>query len=365
LTVGHKRFDSRIWLKEITSLVSNGYKIIYLVADGDGNQYVNDVEIRDFGNIPQRSGFRRRMRCMYKFVSDGDLKRGDIVHFHDGVFLPLAFLLWMRGCKIVYDVHEDYPRQVLNTRFHPVVKKTLSLSFSLLEWLAGRLFSGIIAATPKIAQRFPSYKTVIVQNFPLESEFIMAYEASYADRPQAFAYVGGITTLRGIKEMITAVDYVGKNYSPILELAGSFSTRELEHDVRSMSGWKLVNYSGWLTRQEVSQLLGSTRAGLVLFHPVPNHIEAQPNKMFEYMAAGLPVIASDFPLWRKIIDGSGCGLLVDPMNPEAIAEAMSWVLEHPIEAAEMGRRGKEVVRSKYNWDIEANKLTSFYQKISH
>lgn len=83
----------------------------------------------------------------------------------------------------------------------------------------------------------------------------------------------------------------------------------------------------------------------------------------EYMSAGLPVIASDFPLWRQIIDGAGCGLLVNPMNPEAIASAMRWILEHPAEAEEMGNRGRKAVESTYNWDTEAAKLKDLYKKL--
>ena len=363
LTVGHKRFDSRIWVKEITTLVNSGYSICYLVADGEGNQFVNGVEIRDFGEIPQRSGFWRRMRSMYRIVRASGLKRGDIIHFHDGVFLPLVFLLWMQGCKVIYDVHEDYPRQVLNTRFHAAIKKSLSLTFSFLEWLAGKLFSGIIAATPKIAERFPTDKTVVVQNYPIISELLVSRLTSYTERPPKFVYIGGINCVRGIREMVTALTYIRHNQSITLELAGNFSPPTLEEEIRKMPGWQHVKYRGWLSRTEVANSLNNARAGLVLLHPVRNYVESQPIKMYEYMSAGIPVIASDFPIWRKIIEDIGCGLLVDPMNPNAIANAMSWILQHPDKAAEMGRRGKEAVELKYNWDIEVKKLIDFVKTI--
>jgi len=113
----------------------------------------------------------------------------------------------------------------------------------------------------------------------------------------------------------------------------------------------------------LAHLLGGGRAGLVLHHPVPNEIDAQPIKMFEYMAAGLPVIASDFPPLRRIIDGAECGLIVDPLNLKAIEKAMRWILDHPAEAEAMGRNGRQAVESTYNWDTEAAKIIGLYNKL--
>jgi glycosyltransferase involved in cell wall biosynthesis len=111
-------------------------------------------------------------------------------------------------------------------------------------------------------------------------------------------------------------------------------------------------------------MLGQVRMGLALFHPVPNHTEAQPNKLFEYMSAGIPVIASNFPLWRRVVEDTQCGLLVDPLDLKEITEAIQWLLEHPIEAEEMGKRRQEAIRKHFNWDNEANKLLVPYENAA-
>jgi len=130
-----------------------------------------------------------------------------------------------------------------------------------------------------------------------------------------------------------------------------------------MPGWQRVDFRGWCGRDELRRILAEAALGIVTFLPAPNHIESQPNKLFEYMSAGLPVIASDFPLWRKIVEAANCGLLVDPRDPAAIARAIDWLLEHPTQAQEMGRRGQQAVAARYNWDHEVQALLKMYRGL--
>jgi glycosyltransferase involved in cell wall biosynthesis len=81
------------------------------------------------------------------------------------------------------------------------------------------------------------------------------------------------------------------------------------------------------------------------------------------MSAGIPVIASNFPLWREIIEGNNCGICVDPLNPQEISEAIQYLINHPEAAAEMGKNGSQAVETKYNWEQEAQKLLSLYQEL--
>jgi hypothetical protein len=287
----------------------------------------------------------------------------DIYHFHDPELIPLGILLRVLGYRVLYDVHEDVPRQVLAKYWLPIiVRKPVCWGMSLLEWLAEKLLSGIVTATPSISARFAGDKTITVQNFPILSGLVGATAMPYTQRLSHFAYVGDISRMRGAREMVEAIDQV-----PIKEarltIAGDFQPESFQAEVTCLPGWASVDYHGQVSRDQVAHLLEGARAGLVLFLPLPSHIDAQPTKMFEYMSAGIPVIASDFPLWRRIIEGVGCGLLVNPSKPKAIAEAMRWILDHPGEGEAMGRRGRQAVERTYNWDTEAKKLIAFYGKL--
>ena len=148
-----------------------------------------------------------------------------------------------------------------------------------------------------------------------------------------------------------------------LEIAGPYSPKSLEKDLHKLQGWQNVNYHGFLTSSEVSKLLNTVKGGLVVLHPTQCYLESYPVKMFEYMASGLPVIASDIPILREIIERENCGILVDPLDINSIADAMNWILDNPVEAEKMGRNGKESLTIRYNWILESDKLVNLYKKL--
>jgi glycosyltransferase involved in cell wall biosynthesis len=287
-----------------------------------------------------------------------------VYHFHDPELIPIGILLRTLGKRVIYDVHEEVPADMLDKEYLPRWSRALLARIvDVGERFAARGFSGIVAATPAIARRFPLAHRVVVQNFPLPSQLAPADGPPYASRAPVAAYVGLINELRGAVEMVHAVGALAARHRVRLVLAGRFAPPALEAQVRALPGWRQVDYRGVLPRAGVGQMLAEARLGLVLFHPRPNHIEAQPNKLFEYMAAGLPVVTSRFPLWQEIVEGTQCGLVVDPLDPQAIAAAMRWLLEHPVEAEAMGARGREAVRERFTWVREEATLLDCYARM--
>jgi len=366
LTTAHPRFDARIFIKEAKTLAASlPHKVVLMVADSKGNEDNKQsmVSVHDLGAL---GGGRLGRLFIGSWRSFCEISRcrAAIVHFHDPELIPLAILLKMIGCKIIYDVHEDLPRQILSKDWLPeTFRKPIAGIMEGVEWLAAQAFDAIVPATPKIAIRFPANKTIPIQNFPIITEMSPSTPIPYRERPLSFAYPGYIAKIRGIIEVIHALNMLNNVNGIKLDLAGEFSPSHLEDQLRVLPGWAFVKYHGWISREQLVLLLGNARAGLVLHHPVPNEIDAQPIKLYEYMSAGLPIIASNFPLLKQIIEDAGCGLLVDPMDPKAIAEAMRWILDHPAEAEAMGQRGHQAVLRLYNWDAEATKLIDLYNKL--
>lgn len=362
LTSAHAALDQRIFHKEAVTLAESGHDVVVVAATGAEDTTVRGVRIH-----PVKIGASRwqRMTGTTLAVLRAALaEHADVYHFHDPELIPVGVLLKAMGKRVIYDVHEDVPAQVLSKAWiRPWLRAPVAKAVGALEGLGARLFDGIIVANPPHRWRFPQSKTEAVRNLPVLEEFAEITAAPYAARPRAVVYVGDLTYVRGTKEMVQAIALLPEELEAKLWLAGRFSDPGLEEACRTVPGWPQVEFLGWQSRSQVAALLTGARVGLVLVHPVPHYQANYPVKLFEYMAAGLPVVASDLPNCRQIVEEAGCGLVVDPLDPKEIADAVRWLLENPDRAEEMGRRGRSAVEDRYNWRREGQTLVRYYERF--
>ncbi|MDH4992787.1 glycosyltransferase family 4 protein [Aquamicrobium lusatiense] len=360
LTSAHPRYDTRIFLKMCRSLGAIGYDVTLIVADGKGEEHKEGVHVLDVG----KSGGRLdRMTGATRRVLEAALELdADLYHLHDPELLPVGLKLKRRGKRVIFDAHEDLPKQILSKPYlHPVARRPISMAMSVFERFACSRLDHVVAATPVIRDKFAALgiRSTDINNFPMLGELDGA--VPWEQKEREVCYVGGITAIRGIREVIAAMGLCRSRAR--LNLGGGFPESRVKADVEKMPGWAAVNELGFLSREAVRETLGRSVAGIVTFLPMPNHIDAQPNKMFEYMSAGLPLIASDFPLWREIVEGNDCGVCVDPADPAAIAEAIDRLVENPDLARRMGENGQRAVNERYNWAIEEKKLLALYDTV--
>jgi glycosyltransferase involved in cell wall biosynthesis len=343
--------------KSVTAL---GQRVTLVVADGKGSEVADGVTVNDVGK--PRGRLDRMWSVTNRIFAEALSLNADLYHLHDPELMPAGLRLKGLGKRVIFDAHEDLPMQLLGKPYlSRPVRWLLSSLMVIYESYACRRFDGVIAATPFIRDKFlpTNPNTINVNNFPLLHE--LESQTQWSDKQHEVCYIGGISAIRGIIELTEAMSLVGSGAR--LNLAGLFSESHVKDTVKALPGWGTVNELGTLGRKEVREVLSRSIAGLVTFHPMPNHLNAQPNKMFEYMSAGIPVIASDFPLWREIILGNDCGLLVDPLNPEQIAKAIDKLIRDPERAERMGQNGRRAVEERYNWGAEERKLISFYDNI--
>jgi len=363
LTSVHSATDVRIYEKEARSLSVAGYRVL-IVAPHEKNDSREDVQI--IAVRPQGSRLRRMTQGVWDVYRKAVEIDAEVYHFHDPELIPVGLLLRLHGKHVIYDVHEDVPRDILSKYWvWDPLRRSLGVAAEFAEAVGARSFDGICAATPAIARRFPSPKTEVIRNYPRLDIQANLGAIPYGQRAAICLYVGVVGVGRGAKEMIDSIALVPEHVNARLVLAGSYDPPGLEVEFHARPGWSRVDSVGWVSRSGVVELLGRAKVGLAILHPTACFVESLPVKMFEYMAAGIPLVVSDFPLWRRIVGDVGCGLLVDPLNPVDIARAIGWIFTHPQEAEEMGKRGAAAVRSTYNWEQESEKLLKFYRGLTN
>ncbi len=360
LTSAHPRFDPRIFLKQCRGLAGHGFKVSLVVADGLGKESVGGVDIVDVGVLSGR--VNRFLRTTDRVFRAALALDADIYHLHDPELLPVGVRLKRRGKRVVFDSHEDVPVQLLSKHYlSPGVLRQLSAAYARLERFACAGFDGVVAATPFIRDKFLKInpRTVDVCNYPVLGEFSPSDD--WGNKRDEVCYVGGVSGVRGARELVLAMARVQSDTR--LNLVGDVSEPGLQAEMKTLPGWSRVNHFGILDREGVRDVYARSRAGLVTLHPIPNYLDALPIKMFEYMSAGIPVIASDFPLWRQIVLAEDCGVCVDPLSPAAIAEAIDNFGRSPEKARAMGLNGRKAVETKFNWKTEESKLIAFYEQV--
>lgn len=365
VTSVHPATDTRILYKECKSLLEAGYDV-HLVAPGDrlDEEVINGIPVHRVA-----IGISRLDRILvgsFRAMKAAVALAPDIMHLHDPELIPHAWWAQLRGISVVFDMHEDLPRALTHKSWIPRRIRAITGGIALCyEYFALRQLP-VVLAEDSYSQRRPWLKRfTIVRNMPVAAIFQGLPTGSLA--PMRLAYIGHVSPERGCMTALEvlaeldrrgfAVEYdcVGK-VPPALE-------REMGEFIE-VNGLKNVRFHGYLPAHHGYQAIAGCSIGLALLHPVPNYIDSYPTKIFEYMAMGIPVIASDFPLYRKVLEDTGAGIPVDPRNIGKIADTIVRVLSDQTQWSEFAARGRGAVAKRYSWEAECANLTNFYKSLS-
>src|SRR6266508_890759 len=329
ITTVHPPLDIRIFHKDAISLERAGHSIILLAMDGMNTEEtcrLNNITYKCLGNATSRLGRPKLWYRLMKLLSPLDV---DVWHFHDPELLPILICLryiLRRRVQIIYDAHEDVPKDILDkTWIAPSMRRIVSKIAGWVEGWGIRHCDYVIAATDSIGIHLShsTNKYVVVHNYPILQTQINLDRPVNGNRPIRVIYQGNLTRMRGVKEVVQAMDLIQDNNVELV-LLGQIYPEDFKREIQEIAGNNVV-IQGKVPFDQVPAYLQNSDIGIINFLPYANQIKTMPNKLFEYMQTGLPVIASDFPLWRAIIEESDCGCLVDPNNPESIAQAINYL----------------------------------------
>ena len=362
VTTAHRPYDPRIVYKQCPTLAAD-YEVWCAIPDAD-TQVAPNVQ---FISLPyyERVIWRILLTCPLIVWRCWRL-RPDVVHFYVPEFIPYAFLFRLRGSRLIYEVQENlFKKMHLKARNRGWL---LEKAFVILDQLARRhcycIFTEHGYLTTYTNLRKPSAVVYNYASLPLLEPFIKPYFPR--KQPAAFFYIGWLSQERAIDTLLAAfAELKARHVDFFVHLFGrqTFTQDALEANTDYQAVRHQLHFYGYTNQQIALQYAEGAVAGLALLKPIGDYPESYTTKLFEYMALGLPVITADFPLYKDVVDRHRCGICVDPYDVDAIAAALTYLIDHPDEAEQMGRRGREAVTHHYNWTTEATKLLAFYRQV--
>jgi glycosyltransferase involved in cell wall biosynthesis len=368
ISIIHKPLEPRILGRQCRELAAAGYDV-HLVVGGAPAEEIHGVRLHSIAREWDRPSIGRQLMRLVRAARWAFRLRASVYHLHDPHLIPLGLVLKLRGARVVYDVHEDYPAYArVKHPDHPWRGRLKALVWVVLESLARHRFDAFICASPGLARRFPATRSVVVHNFPRHRDYAAASSSRairpYCERRNVLIYTGYMRGIRCFWEVTKALELLPDDLDCRLRAIGAFRPPELAARARELRAWARMEVLPWQPPEVVVREQFDARVGLDLRRPLPNNDDPiRSNKLFEFMATGIPVIVSDMPLWREIVCGIGCGLVVEPGDPAAIAAAIERLLRHPNEAEAMGRRGEAAVADAFNWGRDAPRLLSLYRAL--
>jgi glycosyltransferase involved in cell wall biosynthesis len=360
LTTVHPRFDNRIFKKECVSLANAGYEVMLLVGDGKGNGIEYGVNIYDLGLFSK--AFKRLFIAPLVFAFKAWKIKAAVYHFHDPELILSGLILRLLGQKVIYDIHEDYTTSIIHRSYIPVpFKKIARFLWLLFENSAAFFFHQIIAE--KYYQRRFS-KAMQILNYPVIKKQLSTYNHGLGN---TLLYTGNVNEERGA---LIHSDILNFTATIDLVMIGFCTTRTwnkiktvVAHRIEKLNIVGIDSYVGY---HEIKKKYeeGSFLCGLAIFPESHHFHEKELTKFFEYMQYGIPVVCSNFPVWKKLIEHNNCGICVNPNSKDEILSAINFLQKNQTKAQEMGQYGIKAVNEQFNWEIEEAKLINFYNSIS-
>jgi glycosyltransferase involved in cell wall biosynthesis len=236
------------------------------------------------------------------------------------------------------------------------------------EKLSASAASAVITVDDNLASKFSNHNkpVVIIGHYP-QKLLIQSTNRVFIRSEISLLYAGRISLDRGVLLYIDILRYL-RNWSiPARLILAGTHTPVSEEQIINKYSYDLQNYIeylGWISYEKISDVYQKADVGLSILLPEPRYILATPVKLFEYMASGLPVIASNFPSITSIVNKTECGICVDPLSdPVEIAHIIENWFHNPTIPQKLGENGKQAILTKYNWENQAWKIVNLYDQL--
>lgn len=362
---------------------------MYIIAStGSVNRVVDGIIVQCFNldGIPYR--FRiHDIAQRFAFIYLGFKTNADIYHCHEPDLLLAAYLIKVaqkllrrKKVHIIHEIRDFYlDEKYLDSRLGRFDQMILILR-SKWDKMIHRKFDCVIGVEEPKVERANSYgishlKIAVIENYvPLD---LFPHMPKKFNRGNfVLAYSGGLSSLRGVDKIATAcVTFAIRNsVRPTLLIIGRFPKRMKNEEqwlfdyCQQNSQFVDLIYLGWVEHTEVPEILAAADVCFALFYSKRYDkvlsTKAGPMKLYEYMALGKPIIATNAPALQQTINAAQCGIIVHPDGGEAaVANAIEFYFKNPRRLQQDGRRGRKAVEQDLNWVASEKKLLNLYREL--
>lgn len=358
---GHNTFDVRVFKKQCVSLANHGYDITLLCSDGEEDRTVNGVKITSISEVPT-GRLNRFFHSTKLFYKKALTINADVYHIHEPFLLGVGKKLKRKGKKVIFDSHEDYPGMILAKDYLPrIFRKPISWFYAKYEKKCLKKFDFVITVTPAVSDRIKTYQPNVqmIMNTPIITEEVTP---TFLNRQVIFP--GLVSALWKIEVIINAINTIE---DAKFVLCSSSCDEGYLDSLTKLPGWEKVEYLSKLPQTQVFELMSESMCGIAIADYLPelgyNQGTLGNTKLFEYMMNGIPVICTDFILWKDIVEKEKCGICVNANDVGQVANAIKYIFDHPAEAKKMGENGRRAAVTSYNWSIEEKKLLDVYKSL--
>jgi glycosyltransferase involved in cell wall biosynthesis len=364
----HSVFDIRIFRKQAKTLAEAGYDVTFIVE-----HYKQEIidEIKIIPLTKHKNRVARIFVSTFKALLSALKEKADIYHIHDPeLYFVGACLKLLTNKKVIHDNHEHYEKDILGKLWIPEnYRKIYLFFFKIYEKLCIPFLDAIIYVVPDIKERFKNFKGPLIEirNYPNK---IKEEDINFENKEwNKVVFWGGVTEIRGISELIQAFHIVTKEIpDATLDIVGDVYPLSYKENLLSLiSEYNLeknINLIKFVPFPELKEIAEKSSIGIVTYLPVSeNNVIGLPNKILEYMVYKLAVVASDFPLYKEIIEESQCGFTVNPGLPEDIAKKIIILMQNQELCKQFAESGYKDVMEKYNWEVESIKLLNLYKEL--
>lgn len=345
--------------------LANAYEV-HLIAVHPKSETLDGIHIHPFKRYHNRR-FRITWAWLIMFFKAARIN-ARVYHMHDPELIPCGLLLkWLLRKQVIMDIHENIAEDIFDKPWIRRQKLAYRV-FTFFEKLACRNFQILLAEKSyekRYAQIAPGFATI--QNF-CDTEFFKQFQKKQYNNGLQLFYIGIVLENRGILQILDALHQLhSEGYKADFHCVGELYS-DLDRKIKSLSYYTEIqdhiHFYGRMRLDAGYKLAETMDMGLCIIWPMKNSTESYPTKLFEYMAVGLPIITSDFPLYRETVEGNGCGLCVPPFDTEKLKTAILEIHRNVKKSELMVENGKKAVEEKYDWKSQIPLLMGVYKRLA-